>query len=261
MPEITKRQLSEHPSSEVGALASFLPDTPWTTRPVQACERHTARVWLDSHSSPRNLAVQVRGELDGAPNETLYLFGSDVPCDVLVALVSATPRPVDVVCDPGVGRPVLDAHPDATVEDHSVHWFENLDTVARPELPGLRRLRLTDADALERLGVPGLLCSFESCKDLLMAGGASALVENGEIVAAAVTVDLSVNYARIVAFTRPDRRRQGLATAVCRHLVSAHHEQGRLACAVVPPDAPAAEVLVRSVGFESAARLKVLRLS
>jgi len=251
--------LGEFPQSDVGSLASILPDTPWTTTAVQACERRAARAWVDSTDSPQAVAVLVAADPDAGLPPIAYLFGSEGPPDALVAWVGQQERPLDVMCDDDVGLQLYGAYPDAEVEEYAARWFERLDTVDRPE-SGVRRLRLRDVDAVAELGAPGILRSFETLKDLLMVGGASAVVEDGRVVAAAFTVDQTVNYARIVPYTAEDRRNEGLATAACRHLVASHHEQGRLACALVPTADPVAGALAQATGFESAARVRRYRL-
>ena len=252
--------LSEFPHTEVGSLPSLLPDTPWTTTALQACERRTARAWVDNADAPQCVAVLLPGDPELARPPVAFVFGTDAPADALVAWVGEQARPLDVVCDDDIGLRLLAAHPEATVTDMAARWFERLDAIDRPESSAVRRLRLRDAEAVEALAIPDLLGAFESLKDLLMVGGASAVVEDGHIAAAAFTVDQSVNYARILAYTEPDRRREGLALAACRHLVAAHHEQGRLACALVAAGDAAAQGLARAIGFESASRVRRYRL-
>ncbi len=256
----TTASLVEFPQSESGAIASILPDTPWTTAAVQACERRIARAWLDDPDAPQCVAVMTPADPDDGVPATAYLFGADTPCDALVAWVGEQPRPLDVICDDDVGLHVYAAFPNAEIAEIASLWFEHLDSVERPETPGVRRLRLRDVDAVAALGVPGLLRSFETLKDLLMVGGASGFVEDGRVVAAAFTVDQSVNYARMFAFTVEDRRREGMASAAARHLAASHHEQGRLACALVPAGDPAAQALARAIGFDSGARVSRYRL-
>lgn len=260
-PSQPRTHLTELPHEEIGALASLLPDTPWTTTPIQACERHLARAWVDVHDEPRSVVVLLPADEAAGRPARAHVFGSDGSADALVSWASEQTRPIDVVCDDDVGLALFAAHPEAQVADSSVHWFERLDAVDRPETSSVRRLRLRDVAAVEQLAPADLLTAFESLKDLLMVGGASGVVEEGRLISAAFTVDQSVNYARICAFTAPDRRRQGLAEAACRHLVAAHHEQGRLACALVPGGDPAGEALSRAIGFESAARIRRYRLS
>jgi hypothetical protein len=254
-------RLTELPQADIGSLASILPDTPWTTTAVQACERRLARAWVDSSEAPQCAAVLLGRDPEGAQPGVAYLFGSGNAPDALIAWVEQQQRPLEVVCDDEVGVALHQAHPEAEIEDVAAHWFERLDSVERPEASGVRRLRLKDAEAVAALEVPGLLTSFETLKDLLMVGGAAAVVEDGEIVAAAFTIDQTVNYARVLAFTVESRRRQGLAGAACQFLVAAHHEQGRLACGHVAAGDAAGAALARSIGFESSARVRRYRLA
>lgn len=251
--------LREFPQTEVGALASLIPDTPWTTTAVQCCERRIARAWVDSEDAPTEVAIVLPGDPDAGTPPTAYLFGSEGAPDALVAWVSAVEGPLDVICDDEVGAHVAAAHPEAEATELVAHWFEHLDAVERPD-NGVRRLRLRDEPALARLGAEGVLRSFETMKDLLMVGGASGLVHEERVIAAAFTVDQSVNYARILAHTAEEVRGRGLANAACRHLVASHHEQGRLACALVPREDKEAAGLAQSLGFQGAARLTRYRL-
>ena len=255
MPDVETPTLTEIPQGELGTAAMLLPDTPWATTAAQACERRTARMWVDSRKRTQALAILVPGTPDEATPPAAYLFGSDAPPDALVAFAAGLPRPVELICDDDVGEALAAAVPEATVRDHSVHWFESLDAVARPTREGLRRLRLNDADAVEALQVPGLLRVLSSAKDVLMIGGAYGLFEEDRLVSAAFTVDLSVNYARVLPFTVEDRRREGLATAVAQRLISSHHEQGRMACMLVEDRDSRMEAFARTVGFEVAARM------
>ncbi len=250
-----KSTLTEIRASEVAGVAAFLPDTPWTTTAVHACERRVARVWVDSTDAPGCAAVLAPGIPDHDVAPRLYLFASNQPADPLVAFATAFPRPVHVVCDEAVGDLLDAAAPEVSRVADSVHWFERLDTVERATGDGTRRLRLGDAEAVERLGLRGLLRTFESIKDLLMVGGACGVTDGDELACAAFTVDMSVNYARIVVFTQEPYRGRGLATAVTRRLVSAHHEQGRLACTIVEDRDAAGEALCARVGFEAAGRV------
>lgn len=253
--------LTEFPQSDVGSLAALLPDTPWTTTAVQACERRVARAWVDSPDDPQAVVVLLAGDPETEDPPTAYLFGSDAPADALVAWIGSQQGPLDVVCDDDVGPSVYGAHPAAEVVEVATHWFERLDSVDRPEHPGVRRLRLRDVDAVAELGVPGLLRSFETLKDLLMVGGASGVVEDGRVISAAFTVDQTVNYGRIQAYTLEDRRGAGLATVASQHLVASHHEQGRLACTLVEGDDVAGAALARAVGFERGARVTRYRIA
>lgn len=252
--------LTEFPQTEVGSLAALLPDTPWTTTVVQACERRTARAWVDEPNAPQAVAVLVAADPDTATPPTAYLFGSDSPTEALVSWLRSQHGTLDVVCDDDVGVHVYGQHPEAAVTEVAARWFERLDTVDRPEHTGVRRLRLRDVDAVAELGAPGILRSFETLKDLLMVGGASGIVEDGRVISAAFTVDQTVNYGRIVAYTLEERRGTGLATAACQHLVASHHEQGRLACALIEAGDVAGEALARAIGFERGARVNRYRI-
>ncbi len=240
---------------DVASIAGFLPDTPWTTPAVHACERRRARVWVDCVDMPQNVIVLVPGNPETDSAATAHLFGSEADPAPLVRFANDFEGALDVVCDDAVGHYLIEALPTLTQVEHAVRWFERLDTVERPEMPGLRRLRLRDEEAILALGAPDLLRSFETMKDLLMVGGASGIIAQDEVLAAAFTVDQSVNYARVVVFTAPDHRGKNLGTATARHIVAAHHEQGRLACIVVRADNEAGEGLARTTGFEAAARM------
>ena len=140
--------LTEFPQSDVGSLASLLPDTPWTTTAVQACERRAARAWVDNPDAPQAVAVLIAADPDTAALPTAYLFGSDVPANALVAWVGTQQGPLDVVCDDDVGLHVYAEYPQAAIAEIAARWFARLDTVDRPEHNGVRRLRLRDVDAV-----------------------------------------------------------------------------------------------------------------
>jgi len=202
-PMLTAPPLDEF-EGDVGSIATFLPDTPWTTTAVHACERRRARVWVDCVDMPQNVIVVVPGDAETESAPTAYLFGSEADPAPLVRFVHDFDGALDVICDDAVGHFLLEALPTLTPVEHAVRWFERLDAIERPDMPGLRRLRLRDEDAILALGVPGLLRTFETVKDLLMIGGASGVIAQDEILAAAFTIDQSVNYARIVTFTAAD---------------------------------------------------------
>jgi hypothetical protein len=246
-------------TGDVGSIAGFLPDTPWTTTAVHACERRRARVWVDSIDMPQQVAVVVPGDPDRGVAPEAYLFGSEADPGSLIRFVSDFSGDLDVVCDDSVGEILAEALPTLVPVEHAIRWFERLDSVERPEMQGLRRLRLRDEEEIQKLGVTGLLRSFETLKDVLMIGGASGIVVDGKILAAAFTVDQSVNYARIRAFTAEPHRQRHLATAAVRHIVAAHHEQGRLACALIRADSASATGLGRTTGFDAAARVTIFQ--
>ncbi len=260
MNQIQSESLIPLPQEQFGTLRAFVPDTPWTTSPLHVLEKRVGRAYVDSPESPRNLVIVVPADPDAALPEQAWLFGLPT-AHALREYIEGSSRPTDFVCDEDLAPLIEEQIPDAASTDHSVHWFEKLenDEFDLERVDGLRRLRLSDAGCLATLEFPGILRTFESAKDLLMAGGGYGVVVDDQVVCAAVTVDLSVNYARIAVATAPDHRRKGLGLAAAKRLISAHHDQGRLACAVVSGREEAGELLAKKIGFAKAARLRTYR--
>ncbi len=209
---------------------------------------------MDSPSAPGAVAIRVPSE-PGVPDQ-IWAFGH-VENGPLATYLAALTGPVEVLCSDELAPLFEEHHAGVSADSHSVVWFSDIeDTPEMDRVEGLRRLRLADADSVVALGIPGLLRTYESVNELLMAGGGYGIVINDEVVCAALTADTSVNHARLVVATKDESRRQGYATACMRRLVKAHHGQGRLACAIVPNRDGAGEMLARKVGFHKAASLR-----
>ena len=251
--------LVELPRERYGALLRIVPDSPWTTTPLQAIQNRKASVYVDSVDEPRNLVVRVRGGNDPGDHDQAYLYGHP-SLEGLRAFVSSVTRATEFIVDEELTPMVMELHPAAVPREAIACWYEGLD-VPPPadESLAARRLRVSDADAAQKLIPHWAFRTFESPKDMIVAGGCYGVEEDGEIVSIAYVADQSIKYARIAVATAEPYRRRGFGLAAARKLMEHITGDGRLVCALVPRrNAPAVHFSLK-LGFPQKALLRTYK--
>lgn len=212
----------------------IVPDSPWTTTPLQAIQNRKASIYVDSVDEPKNLVVRVRGGNEPGDHDQAYVYGHP-SVEGLRAFVSSVTRATEFVVDAELTPMILELHPAATPREAIACWYENLD-VPKPavESHAVRRLRVSDADAAAQLIPHWAYRTFESPKDMIIGGACYGAEEDGELVSVAYVADQSIKYARIAVVTAEPYRRRGLGIAAARKLMDHIAGDGRLVCALAP---------------------------
>jgi hypothetical protein len=251
--------LVELPREKYGALLRIVPDTPWTTTPLQAIRTRKASVYVDSTDDPRNLVVRLRGGNEPGDHDQAYVYGHP-SLEGLRAFVSSVSRATEFIVDEELTPMVLELHPSATPREAITFWLETPDP-PRPtaETVPVRRLRVNDAEAAQRLIPHWAYRTFESPKDMIVAGGCYGVEEDGKLVSVAYVADQSIKYARIAVVTAEPYRRRHYGLAAANKLMEHVVGDGRLVCALAPRrDAPAVHFALK-LGFPQKALLRTYK--
>jgi RimJ/RimL family protein N-acetyltransferase len=254
--------LVELPVGRFGALLRIVPDSPWTTTPLQAIQNRKASVYVDSVDEPQNLIVRVRGGNEPGDHDQAYIYGSPT-LEGLRAFVSSVTRATEFVADEELTPMILELHPAAVQREAIACWFEGLELRApapAPDSVAVRRLRVTDAEALQRLVPAWAFRTFDSPKDMIVGGACYGVEEDGALVSVAYVADQSIKYARIASVTAAPYRRRGHALAATRKLMEHVAGDGRLLCALVPRrNAPSVHFSLK-LGFPQKALLRTYKV-
>jgi len=252
--------LAECPRDAVGPLSHLVPDTPWTTVALQAMLNRKAVVHVDDPRSPTTMAINVRGGDGPGDHDQAYLFGP-ADSEALKAYVAGVARPTEFIADESLEPLVLGLHPAATPRDAMCCWFERLELPpTNPTSVPVRRLRASDVDAIVEFVPPWAFRTFESPKDMVLAGACFAVELNGKIASIAYVADKSIKYARIAVSTAAPSRRKHYGAAAARRLMEHLANDGRLVCALAPRNSAAAMHFAMKLGFPQKALLRTYKV-
>lgn len=241
---------------QFGTLLPFIPDTPWTTTPIHALQRKQGRAFVDSLLSPKNVVIVACGEPATRTLDRAFLFGS-ARSEALKQFVASLRVPTEIVCDGDVADIVREHHPEARMKQSIVFWYDECGPAqSLASEPGAKRVRISESDSIAPLIQDSNLRTFRTVRELVTGGSAFAVEAEGQIAAAAVTVDHSVKYERFTAVTRDAFRRGGRGTMVARRLVKCIADQNRLPCAIVERTDAAGLALASKLGFTQQAQMR-----
>jgi GNAT superfamily N-acetyltransferase len=251
--------LVEVPREKFGLLLRLIPDSPWTTTPLQALQTRKACVYADSADDPKNLVVKLRGGNEPGDHDQAYLYGAP-SVEGLRAYVASVTRATEFIIDEELTPMVTEIHPAATPREAIACWYEGLDLPKTPDAAvEVRRLRIPDAERAQRLIPHWAFRTFESPKDMIVAGGCFGVEQDGELASVAYVADQSIKYARIAVVTADAHRRKGFGLAAARRLMEHVAGDGRLLCALVPRRNAAAVHFSLKLGFPHKALLRTYK--
>ncbi len=251
--ESESKSLIKLKSDSMGKLATFLPDTPWTTSTLHVLHRREGAAYVDSAETPRNVVVVAAGDGTAVSPDRAFLFGKPSAAG-LREFVSNAERPTEFICDEDMAQMIREFRPDVQQVETIVTWFDYLevDVVSQP-FDGMRRLRVADCHELERLLPAWAYRTYRQPKDLIMSGVVYGTFDGDDLVSAAFTVDHSVKFERVAAYTHPDHRRKGYGRAEMSRVVNSLGGRGRVPCTMVRTDDKASWGLALKIGFPQSA--------
>lgn len=260
MSATSVKSLIQLSREQYGMLVPFLPDVPWTTPLLHALAVRRASAYVDAPESPRNIVVEIPGDSKKGTRSRVYLYGKQ-GAEGIAQYLSRAKAPIEFFADPDLQVQVQQAFPTARPVDHVIAWFDTFEVeLERDLVEGLRRVRPSDAKALEAVLPDDALQTYGSARDMLLDGAAYGVFVDDEIRAVAYSVDHSNNFERIAVATSDEHRRHGYAVACVRRLAGTCSDRGRIPCAWVEADNGAAFELVQKAGFTRFGRLRSLRV-
>lgn len=254
-----RENLVELPRERFGTLTRLVPDTPWTTTAIQAIRNRKASVLVDAVDDPKSLVVFVPGGDEPGDHDQAYLFG-DADAECLRGFVAGVSRATEFVVDADLIPMVNETHPAATPREAICCWFEQLlAPEPAPEPAPSRRLRPSDAAAAQALIPHWAFRTFESPKEMILAGGCWGIEIDGKLASVAYVADQSIKYARIAVVTAEPYRRRGYGLTVARKLIEHVTNDGRLVCTLLPRrNAPAVHFGMK-LAFQQKALLRTYK--
>lgn len=258
MSAVSSKSLIQLGREQFGTLVPFLPDVPWTTTLLHGLAARRAKAFVDAPESPRNVVVEVEGDAAKGVPAQAFLYGKQ-GADGITEYLGRTKSPVEFFADASLAVQIQQHFPTARPVDHVVAWFDTFEVELEKDLvEGLRRVRPSDAKALEAILPPEALRTYASARELLLDGAAYGVFEDGELRSAAYTIDHSNNFERIAVATTDEHRGNGFAVACVRRLAGTCSDRGRIPCAIVTADNPGGYHLMQKAGFTNYGRLRSL---